>query len=73
MTLQNKFMKPVIVLKTSDNHRAKKILNFFKMEDSDLNTQIVIQYENLEQVASVCRLMVEANIDIAEVFIVPSD
>lgn len=74
MILKNESMKSTIVLKTNDNNRAKKILDFFKIDVSEVGARIIIiEYENLEQVASICRLMVEANIDIAEVFISQSD
>jgi hypothetical protein len=41
------------------------------MEIFELEECIKIKYENCEQVPSICRLLVDANIDILEIYLIP--
>lgn len=57
-----------IILKTDDNRRVLDLLQSFPfiiLIDAD---HIKIRYENIDQIPSICRLLVEANIDIQEIF-----
>lgn len=60
-----------IVLRTASNSAAAQILFFYALDVSILEDCIAVEYESCEQVASICRLLVDADIDILEIYTVP--
>ncbi|RZL19584.1 MAG: hypothetical protein EOO89_02930 [Pedobacter sp.] len=54
----------IIAINTSDNERTAGLLDFFSASVSPENGCVNIDYENLDQVPSICRILVEADIDI---------
>lgn len=60
-----------IVVKTESNREAVRLFFDFEMEILELEECIKIKYENCEQVPSICRLLVDANIDILEIYMTP--
>jgi len=57
-----------IIVRTASNKHAAQILFFYTMDVSRLEDCIIITYESCEQVASICRMLVEENIDILEIY-----
>ncbi|GAA4121422.1 hypothetical protein GCM10022250_02960 [Flavobacterium chungbukense] len=60
-----------IVVRTESNREAARLFFDFEMEILKLEECIKIKYENCEQVPSICRLLVDANIDILEIYLTP--
>ncbi|MBE5322151.1 hypothetical protein IM793_23565 [Pedobacter sp. MR2016-19] len=54
----------LIEIHTSENERAASLLNFFKIAVSPANGRIFIEYENVDQVPSIYRILEEADIDV---------
>ena len=54
----------IIELNTSDNHRATELIDFFVVSVSPKNGWINIQYENRDQIPSICRILIAAEIEI---------
>ena len=63
----------IIAINTSDNDRTAGLLDFFSSSVSPENGWVNIDYENLEQVPSICRILVEADIDILSILIIDPD
>ena len=63
----------IIAINTSDNDRTAGLLDFFSSSVSPENGCVNIDYENLEQVPSICRILVEADIDILSILIIDPD
>jgi len=59
-----------IVLKTASNGKAAEILFFFATHLSEAGTSIKIEYESCEQAPAICRMLVDADIDIFEIYLV---
>jgi hypothetical protein len=64
-----KFDPRWIVLKTASNGKAAEILFFFATQLSEAGRSIMIEYESCEQVPSICRMLVDADIDIFEIYL----
>jgi len=60
--LQNK--TATIYIETSDNQKSFEIISEKFQAPSMQNSHIVVHYKNKEQIAAICKLLVEANIDI---------
>jgi|GEM_PF-5224982 len=58
-----------IVIVTKNNPFTLKLLqSFFEVQDN-LEDNIKIKYEDVDQIPMICRLLVEENIDILQIFI----
>lgn len=60
-----------IILRTASNSAAAQILFFYALDVSMLEECIAVKYESCEQVASICRMLVDADIDILEIYTMP--
>lgn len=60
--LQNK--SSTIHIETSDNQRAFAIINKIFKTPSLLNSHLMVPYQDKKQIATICKLLVETNIDI---------
>jgi hypothetical protein len=68
---KNKSEPRWIVVRTESNREAAKLFFYFEIEISEMQECIKIKYENCEQVPSICRLLVDADIDILEIYLTP--
>jgi len=60
--LQNK--SATIHIETSDNQKASEIISAKFQAPSLLNSHLMVHYQDKEQIAAICKLLVETNIDI---------
>lgn len=60
--LQNK--SATIHIETSDNQKSFEIIGAKFQRTSMLNSHIMVHYQDKEQIAAICKLLVETNIDI---------
>ncbi len=51
-------------IETSDNQKSFEIISTQFKAPSNLNSQIIVHYQDKEQIATICKLLVETNIDI---------
>jgi len=71
---ENKHNKPIwIVVRTSHNQRAATAIDFFPIEVSQISRHILVKYENDDQISAICRLLVNLEIDIMEIYLSNSD
>ncbi|KQR67725.1 hypothetical protein ASF92_18820 [Pedobacter sp. Leaf176] len=67
---ENKEKKPCwIVVRTSHNQKAASAIDFFHIEVSQISRHILVKYENEDQVSAICRLLVDLNIDVMEIYL----
>lgn len=59
--------KALITINTSANNRAAKLLDFFEVSVSPADEWIIIKYESIDQIPSICRLLEEANIEVLHI------
>ena len=60
--LQNK--SATIQIETNDNQKAFEIISAKFQAPSLLNSHLIVHYQDKEQIAAICKLLVETNIDI---------
>lgn len=60
-----------IIVRTASNSVAVKILFFYALDVSRLEECIAVEYESCDQAASICRILVDADIDIWEIYTEP--
>ena len=54
----------LIEINTSDNNKAAKLLNFFKTTTSSKNGLVYIEYEDVDQLPAIRRILEEAGIKV---------
>lgn len=60
--LQNK--SATIHIETSDNQKTFDVISSKFKEPSIINSHIIVQYQDKEQIAAICKLLVDSNINI---------
>lgn len=58
-----------IVIKTNNNESAIDFIDFFKIDRSYIKEYILVEYEDADQVSSICRILVGIGIDIKEIYL----
>lgn len=58
-----------IVVEVESNIEAVEVLNFFALHLTGTDGYIIIEYESCEQVPSICRLLVDADIGICQIYL----
>ena len=59
----------VIAISTSENNRAANLLNFYTVSVSQEDGLVKVAYENIDQIPSICRILIDNNIEIFNVSI----
>ena len=59
----------VIAINTSENNRAANLLNFYTVSVSQEDGLVKVAYENIDQIPSICRILIDNNIEIFNVSI----
>ncbi len=59
----------VIAINTSENNRAANLLDFYAVSVSQEDGLVKVAYENIDQIPSICRILIDNNIEIFNVSI----
>lgn len=59
----------VIAINTSENNRAANLLDFYTVSVSQEDGLVKVAYENIDQIPSICRILIDNNIEIFNVSI----
>ena len=59
----------VIAISTSENNRAANLLDFYTVSVSQEDGLVKVAYENIDQIPSICRILIDNNIEIFNVSI----
>lgn len=63
----------VISINTSENNKAADLLDFYVISVSPVDGWVKVTYENLDQIPSICRILIDSNIEILSISLEPHE